>query len=171
MIPIAKICAVRLDDRLIHGQTSTQWAQFLGNNRILIIDNKIAKDDFQKTILSYAAPPGIKVDILTVDDAVKRWQEDQLGQGIIFVLFKDVFMIRDAVSAGFQFDTLIIGQLAKTGNRKRVLKQIGFTLEEAKAILQVQDAGVKVIYQMLVTDNPVNFDEYLKPVFPELFSN
>ena len=37
---------VRVDDRLIHGQVVTLWLKALGAKRIVIVDDKTARDDF-----------------------------------------------------------------------------------------------------------------------------
>ena len=45
------IVHVRIDDRLIHGQVATMWTNYLGVNRIMVIDDKAASDDFFKNII------------------------------------------------------------------------------------------------------------------------
>ena len=42
---------VRIDDRLIHGQVMTSWLNFLGANKIMIIDDGVAVDPFVKSVL------------------------------------------------------------------------------------------------------------------------
>ena len=56
---------VRIDDRLIHGQVMTAWMKTLPAKQIIVIDDKVAKDDFMLFVLQNAAPSGIKVIALT----------------------------------------------------------------------------------------------------------
>ena len=87
---MAKSLAVRVDDRLIHGQVVTQWVKVFKAQKIVVIDNNVAKDKMQKNVLKFAAPPEIKVSIFSVDKAVEIWEKNQFGNLNVFVLFKDV---------------------------------------------------------------------------------
>ena len=44
---MAKSLAVRVDDRLIHGQVVTQWVKVFKAQKIVVIDNNVAKDKMQ----------------------------------------------------------------------------------------------------------------------------
>ncbi len=45
---MAKSLAVRVDDRLIHGQVVTQWVKVFKAQKIVVIDNNVAKDKMQR---------------------------------------------------------------------------------------------------------------------------
>lgn len=55
------VLLARVDDRLIHGQVMTAWMKLLPAKEIIVIDNKVAKDEFMITVLEMAAPTGVKV--------------------------------------------------------------------------------------------------------------
>ena len=76
---MAKSLAVRVDDRLIHGQVVTQWVKVFKAQKIVVIDNNVAKDKMQKNVLKFAAPPELKVSIFSVDKAVEVWNKNQFG--------------------------------------------------------------------------------------------
>ena len=40
------ISLVRIDDRLIHGQVVTQWVSRVKANKIIVVDDGVAKDPF-----------------------------------------------------------------------------------------------------------------------------
>ena len=50
---------VRIDDRLIHGQVVAVWLRALGAQRIVIVDDATARDEFLREVLTLAAPPGV----------------------------------------------------------------------------------------------------------------
>jgi mannose/fructose/N-acetylgalactosamine-specific phosphotransferase system component IIB len=62
---------VRIDDRLIHGQVVALWVKHLQAKRIVIVDDQVAKDVFLQTVLRGAAPPGISVEVATLEAAPK----------------------------------------------------------------------------------------------------
>ena len=41
------VLLARVDDRLIHGQVMTAWMKLLPAKEIIVIDNKVAKDESQ----------------------------------------------------------------------------------------------------------------------------
>ena len=70
------IVLIRIDDRLIHGQVVTQWIKDTNGNRILIVDDKLVNDRMMMRILKAAAPPGVKVEVMTVADAETELKQD-----------------------------------------------------------------------------------------------
>lgn len=62
----------RIDDRLIHGQVMTAWMKVRPAKQILVIDDKVAKDEFMIDVITLAAPKGIKVRVLSVDQATEE---------------------------------------------------------------------------------------------------
>ena len=60
---MADIVLIRADFRLIHGQVITKWAKQTMANKILIVDDMLAKDSFMSSIYTMSAPPGMEVVI------------------------------------------------------------------------------------------------------------
>ena len=51
----------RVDDRLIHGQVIEGWVKYLNSAKIVVIDDKVTNDAFQKLAMEIAVPSNIKV--------------------------------------------------------------------------------------------------------------
>ena len=47
---------VRIDYRLLHGQVVFSWTKSQGINRIIVINNEAATDEFKKMSLNLAKP-------------------------------------------------------------------------------------------------------------------
>ena len=62
---------LRVDDRLIHGAVAFSWTKELSINLIVLANDKIAKDDFQKMTLDIAKPRGTKLICASVTDAAE----------------------------------------------------------------------------------------------------
>lgn len=162
---MAKNLAVRVDDRLIHGQVVTQWVKVFKAQRIVVIDSNVAKDKMQKSVLKFAAPPDIKVSIFSVDKAVEEWKKNEFGNKNVFVLFRDVKQIMECHEKGLHFDEISIGQMAIINDRKQVYKQLGLDESEAQTLLDVEKTGTKMYFQMQPTDKKESL-EIMKKVFP-----
>ena len=90
----------RVDFRLIHGQVITRWLTQCQINEIVTIDTALSKDAFMQEVFKMAAPKGVKITIVNVEDAVKRQQEGAFDKNRVMVLFKGVAELNAAVAEG-----------------------------------------------------------------------
>jgi mannose/fructose/N-acetylgalactosamine-specific phosphotransferase system component IIB len=61
-----------VDQRLVHGQVTVAWVPALGIRRILVADDDLAADDFEREIVESSGPPGVPVEVLDVESAGRR---------------------------------------------------------------------------------------------------
>jgi mannose/fructose/N-acetylgalactosamine-specific phosphotransferase system component IIB len=66
------IKVVRIDDRYIHGQVTVGWVNTYGIDEIWVVDDKLATNEFLKKIQLAMAPPGKKVEIITIQEAIGK---------------------------------------------------------------------------------------------------
>src|SRR5664279_2237393 len=66
---------VRIDDRLIHGQVVAIWLRALGAQRIVIVDDATARDEFLAEVLTLAAPQGVPVEVMGLAQGIARLTE------------------------------------------------------------------------------------------------
>ena len=164
---MAKKLAVRVDDRLIHGQVITQWVKVFDTQKIVVNEKAVAKDKMQKNILKFAAPSDLKVNIYSVDKAVEVWNKNKFGPYNVFVLFRDVKQIKECQEKGLVFDEVSIGQMAIINDRKQVYKQLGLDQSEAQTLLDLEKTGLILYFQMQPTDKKESLS-IMKKTFPDL---
>lgn len=78
---MAEIKLFRIDSRLIHGQIITKWLKVTQADKIVVVDETLAADDFMKEIYVAAVPKGISVDIYDTDGAMEEWERNRFGEG------------------------------------------------------------------------------------------
>lgn len=96
----AKITALRVDDRLIHGQVAMTWTKQLAVQGIVGANDEAANDNTQKMALKMAVPGGIKSLIKPVDEAIRILNNPKASRMRILVLtrtVKDALKIRQSV--------------------------------------------------------------------------
>ena len=96
----AKITALRVDDRLIHGQVAMTWTKQLAVQVIVVANDEAANDNTQKMALKMAVPGGIKSLIKPVDEAIRILNNPKASRMRILVLtrtVKDALKIRQSV--------------------------------------------------------------------------
>ena len=129
---------VRIDDRLIHGQVMTAWMKTLPAKQIIVIDDKVAKDDFMLFVLQNAAPSGIKVIALTEEEALHK-----------------------LVDGGIEIKAVNIGGMGMKAGRTTVYKNVSATDEERQCIKDFLDRGIDVAIQIIPSEKRFELNNIL----------
>ena len=70
------IVLARVDDRLIHGEVVSVWTPSLNVNRIIVVDDEVAADKFNKRVIKALAPNGVKVNVYGTEKGADILQRD-----------------------------------------------------------------------------------------------
>lgn len=149
-----RILFARVDDRLIHGQVMTQWVKgFPSCEAIVIIDKVLANDEYMKNVCKMAAPSEILVEVLSIDEAIKEFPKDEPKERRVFLLFKDVASVKEAIIKGLPIKSLDIGGSAKAPGKKVIIPSVSLSDEEMEMLRTLnQDFGVEIYFQMVPTN-------------------
>lgn len=165
---MANLALVRIDSRLIHGQVVTQWIKNAGANRIIIIDDQIAADLFMAQVFIMAAPPKVKLDILSTDAAGEQWKKDEFGSGTVMVLIKDVATMKKAYQKGFEFPMLQLGGIGSAPGRVAVVGPITLDEADARVLNDLDQRGCKIVFQITPNTAVVTWKTVKNKYFPNL---
>ena len=136
----------RIDDRLIHGQIVTKWIKDAAAKMIMVVDDKAAGDKTQQMILKFAVPSGIKLEILSKEDAVKRVNEDQSNTNVL-MLVRNPKEANALVEMGLKIDRIIIGNISNSKSevgRTKLLDYIYVEPGDVEAIRSLVSKGIKL---------------------------
>lgn len=158
---MANLSLVRIDHRLIHGQVMTMWTKEYVVDHILVIDDPLSKDDFMKQIYGMAVPSNMKVDMISVDEAVKRWKDNKLGSGSYLVLIRDPQTALRAWKSGFGIEKLQVGNVAADSGSVMVHKSSRLNKGHLPYLAEMLEGGVEVYIQSLPTESPVLLKDLL----------
>ena len=149
---IEGIVMVRIDDRLIHGQVMTSWLNFLGANKIMIIDDGVAVDPFVKSVLKTCVPANIKMATFTVEKAAERLQKGFPGDKCI-ILVKYPETLHRLMKMGIVFDEINIGGMGVSGSRTKFFRNISASEDEKKMMKEMIEAGSKIHVRIIAEDS------------------
>ncbi|HFO0432180.1 TPA: mannose/fructose/sorbose PTS transporter subunit IIB [Enterococcus faecium] len=152
----------RIDDRLIHGQVVTVWAKEAGAERIIIVSKEVANDEIRKTLVKQAAPPGIKVNIVDVDKAVKVFNNPKYQNETVFYLFTNPTEVLEMVENNIPINSINIGGMQFKDGKKQVTKAVSVDGEDVSAFRKLAALGVDLDLRVLATDPKINFESKLK---------
>lgn len=159
------IVLLRVDERLLHGQTLTKWMNATNANNILLVDEELPKNQFQCKIFNSIKPHGTTLEIMTPADAAE-WLKGDSADERVMVLCKYVDAANALIQAGIKApkNTVIFGAAGKTmdptRNRKNhLIRDLYASDDEVAGIKALGAAGVQAVYQLASDAKPINLLE------------
>lgn len=165
---MAEISLARIDDRLVHGQVVTKWIQGTKSNRVVIVDDAVAKNAFLVDVYQMAAPMGVKVSVKSAEQAGKEWAENQWGTGTVLALFKNPQAVQAACDSGLNISSLQVAGMGSATGKKVVFKTVSMSEDDVRSLKALGERGVRVYFQALPEDKPMDLESILKKHFKEL---
>lgn len=159
---MAEIVLARIDSRQLHGQVVTKWIPQSEAKKVILINDELVNDEFMKMIYLNAAPSGVKVEIVTAEEAGKKYLENQFGVGKVLVLIPNLKMLEKSYEAGLRLEKLQVGGLGGAPNRKVVFGNITLDDYDVEVLKKVESMGTEVYFQIIPEDVPQKFSEILK---------
>ncbi len=153
---MAEIVYARIDDRLIHGQVMTHWLAHVEGNRIVIVDDGVAKDDFMASIITAAAPKEIKTEVLSVADAITKLTTPSSDNGRIVLLAKGPETYCELLKGGVPLKEVCLGGLGFKSGREKLYQNITASPAERLSLKELIDGGVDVYIQVVPNSERVD---------------
>lgn len=136
----------RVDERVIHGQTTTRLTKEFPCDGVLIIDDQIASDPFMMSVFKNVLPKEIKVLGFTVEKALTKLEEARKSEKGYYVVFKRTTTLKQLVEKGFKIEkTVNIGPQSVRADATTLMTMCSLTKEEMDALDYVESQGVNVI--------------------------
>ncbi len=157
-----EIRLVRIDDRLIHGQVATVWAKVTKVNRILVVSDEVAKDTLRKTLLKQASPPGVIVNVITIDKMISIFNDPKFNDFKSMLLFTSPRDVRRVVEGGVKLDTINIGGMSFSDGKKMITNAVAVNSEDIKDLKYLNEQEIKLEIRKVVADNKVYMMDLLK---------
>lgn len=154
----------RIDDRLIHGQVVTVWAKVAGAGRIIIVSKEVDEDPIRKTLVKQAAPPGIKVNVVNVEKAVKVYNNPKYANETVFYLFTNPTEVLELVEAGVPIKSLNIGGMQFQQGRTQITKAVSVSQQDIEAFKKLAAYDVELDNRVVATDSKTDFLKKLSEV-------
>ncbi len=152
---------VRVDDRMIHGQTCTRWALEYPCDGLIAVNDAAAGNSVLKA--AYKSASGKKTFVWSLEEFKAKCQKVLDSKDRYFLITKNpVDMAKILVDQGFKpgVDTVIIGPCndrpgsVKLGNNQSIVP------EEAEALERIMQAGYEVEFALLKEEAIGNWKKF-----------
>lgn len=123
----------RVDDRLIHGQVITSWVRSNDIQVIVIVDDKIATDKTQLSVLKLSAPAGIKLYALSTEKYIEKSKQGILDAYRTMLIFANVYTPLRLIENQVPIQLLNLGGFAFMKEAGSLLKLYSWMIKRSKS--------------------------------------
>ena len=160
-----KIVLTRIDNRLLHGVTATQWGPKSKAQRVMVIDDVVANDEMLKNSMKLARPAGMAISIIPLETALQNFKAHKYEGQSIFLIVRHIQTIKRLIDeAQVPITSVNVGATAqREGDHLiKVNRFVTIDEEEKKAYLALLNQGVSIYANYLVADPKLDLSTLLK---------
>ena len=148
----------RIDDRLIHAQVVVGWGRKLRPDRIILADDQVSAEDWEKELYTSAAEPDFKVTVLTLTDAA-----DQISGGVfdsekIFLLVRGPAEALEMLEMGLETNEINVGGLHFREGREKIMENVWIDDEETGFLRDIVKKGITLEARALPGDERITIN-------------
>lgn len=92
------VAAVRVDERLLHGQVLIKWVEHYRCQRVVVLDEKTRADPFLMSVMRASLPRGVQLDVYGLIEGSGIFEDKEERRAL--VLLRDVGDMCTLVHAG-----------------------------------------------------------------------
>ena len=155
------IQCLRVDYRLLHGQTALAWTQSLGADCILIANDALMRDDIQKATLKLAKPSGVKLVMKNIEDSIAAINSGVTDKYRLFILVKTIEDAWKLAEGADRIRSVNVGGVAPKPDTRMLTKSVSVTKEEEGILKKMIEAGLEVEIRQVPGDNKVMVKDVL----------
>lgn len=152
---------IRVDDRMIHGQTCTRWALEYPCDGLIAVNNAAAQNPVLKS--AYKSASGKKTFVWTLDEFQEKSEKVLNSNDNYFLITKNPLdMEKILVGQGFKpgVNQVIIGPCNDRPGTTKLGNNQSITQEEAQALENIMNAGYDVEFALLKEEAIGNWKKF-----------
>ena len=155
------ISLARVDDRVIHGQTTTRWSKERPVQGIVVGD-EIIKDDLRKKVLK-AAARNLKLGIYSDEQGPQKIEQGMKSEKDFFLICSSPQTFAKLVKEGANFGTeLNVGCMNTREGALVVGRTLAIDEHDYEAFEYLEDKGINLSFQLLPDDEKKSWSEIKK---------
>ena len=152
------IVLFRVDDRLIHGQVVLGWGTFLKPDRIVLADDLVASNEWERDLYASAAPPEIKVSILALTEAAAQLKAGIFDGEKVILLVKHPKDVLSLMDLGLPVNEVNVGGIHYREGREKVLENVYLDADERSIMRELVKRGVTLDGRALPSSKTVTLN-------------
>lgn len=118
---------------------------------MIIVNDKVANDTVQQSVLTMAAPPDLKVVVFGVDKFIEVLKKAEIKRRTM-LLFTNSIDVNRLVESGLKLEKLNVGGMRMQEGRRNLSRAVAVTPDEEQAFRSLINNNVTVEIQMVPKD-------------------
>jgi mannose/fructose/N-acetylgalactosamine-specific phosphotransferase system component IIB len=146
----------RIDDRLIHGQVVLSWVKYLKSERIILCDNEVFENTWEKELYVSCVPNSLECIVFNTIDTTDYILHHITRPEKTIVLVKSPAVLREITDYGFVPGKVNIGGIHYAEKRKEYLPYIFLSDDDVADIKFLTQKGISIYCQDVPTSKKYN---------------
>jgi len=151
----------RIDDRLIHGQVVITWATALNSDSILLCDNSVYENDWEKELYLSCSPEYLKTTILDIAGTADLLQDETKDFSKTIVLVNGPNVIEELINKGVDLSNINVGGIHFREGRDNFLSYLYLDKKEKDSFKRCMEKGLHFECLDVPTGNKVDLKNLL----------
>jgi len=132
----------------------------LAADHILLIDDEVANNDWERELYTMGVPPEMDVEFSTLDAAPQALERCATSKQRTIVLVGDVETLRSACSASGLVRRVNVGGIHERAGRTRRLPYVFLSEEEAEGLKSLAGTGIEITARDVPNTRAVPLSEF-----------
>ena len=132
----------RIDDRLVHAQVILGWGRKIKPDRILVADDFVAADEWERNIYVSAVPPEVKISIMPLREAVNQLTNGIFDSERVILLVKGPKDALRLLELGLRSEEINVGGMHFSEGKEKILDNVYIDEEDRQALREMVKLGV-----------------------------
>jgi mannose/fructose/sorbose-specific phosphotransferase system IIB component len=146
----------RVDDRLIHGQVVVGWGRYLKADAIWVCSDRVAEDEFARTMMEMGAPADVKVEVLPLAEAAPKLGNGEPTSRAAIVLFETPADALRLVEADVTIARLNVGGMHFRPGKRQIMEGVSVDEGDCAAFYELAARGVEIYVQIVPQARPIS---------------
>jgi len=146
------IVLARIDNRLIHGQVLETWVPYTHANCIVVADDHVAGQTFQRVMMEAAVPRSIRVVIGSIEEVARLFAAGELAPNRVLLLFSSSVDALRAYRQGIPFADLNLGNMHGGEGKHRFSCTIALDTEDIENLAALEKEGIQIVSQCIPSE-------------------
>jgi mannose/fructose/N-acetylgalactosamine-specific phosphotransferase system component IIB len=155
------IALYRVDDRLVHGQVVLGWGQSLHAAFIVLVDDVVARSDWEQELYRLGVPPEMDLIFATVSDAADLHDAWVSDRRVGILLTPDLDTMNRLLDGASEVRRINLGGIHHRVGREQKLRYVYLTEEEEALLRRMAERGVEITAQDVPATHPVPLRDVL----------
>ncbi|MCB0290970.1 MAG: PTS sugar transporter subunit IIB [Calditrichaeota bacterium] len=152
---------VRIDDRLIHGQVLVGWGNHYSIKRIVVGNDEIADNEWEKNLLLMAVAAPMEAQVLSLEETLAFTHAHIQAPDLSMVLLASPLDLARMAENGLQWKQINLGGIHYEEGRRQFLPYLFLSDREITLFRRLMKEGFRFECQDVPGSNRYNLEKVL----------